>query len=64
MGVVQVLLDQVINIGAKLWDIIKQNAPVVNVSTSYAVAVPQWAQGDPAGLNWTQLQADLAALRG
>ena len=41
LGVVQVLLDQVINIGAKLWDIIKQNAPVVNVSTSYAVAVPQ-----------------------
>ena len=30
----------------------------------YAVAVPQWAGGNPAGLNWTQLQADLAALRG
>ena len=41
LGVIQVLLDQVINIGAKLWDIIKLNAPVANVSTSYAVAVPQ-----------------------
>jgi len=37
----QVFIDQVINIGTKVWDIIKLNAPVVNIETSYATAVPQ-----------------------
>ncbi len=36
-----VIIDQIINIGIKIWDIIVQNAPVVNIDTKYAAAVPQ-----------------------
>ena len=36
-----VIIDQIINIATKIWDIIKQNAPVVEIDTKYAAAVPQ-----------------------
>jgi len=35
-----VFIDQIINIGKKVWTIIKDNAPVVNLSYDYANAVP------------------------
>ena len=36
-----VIIDQIVNTAARIWDIIKQNAPVVNLDTKYATAVPQ-----------------------
>ncbi|HBB66878.1 MAG: hypothetical protein A2X28_10230 [Elusimicrobia bacterium GWA2_56_46] len=36
-----VVIDQIINIASKVWNIIQQNAPVVNINTQYAAAVPQ-----------------------
>ncbi|MBI5243512.1 MAG: hypothetical protein HY922_07480 [Elusimicrobia bacterium] len=36
-----VIIDQIINIGQKIWSIIEANRPVVNVTTTYAAAVPQ-----------------------
>ena len=36
-----VIIDQIINTATKIWDIIKQNAPVVNIDTKYATAMPQ-----------------------
>lgn len=42
------ILDRIINIGQKIWTIIEKNKPVVDVKTSYAVAVPEgtrtWGQ--------------------
>ncbi|MCX5788419.1 MAG: hypothetical protein NTX64_07965 [Elusimicrobia bacterium] len=43
-----VVIDQVINIGLKIWKIVVDNKPVVHVKTQYAAAVPEgitnWAQ--------------------
>ena len=36
-----VVIDQIINIGQKVWEIVEKNKPVVNVTTTYAAAVPQ-----------------------
>jgi hypothetical protein len=36
-----VIIDQIINIFTKVWNIIQQNAPVVNIDTKYAAAMPQ-----------------------
>ncbi|MEI7529161.1 MAG: hypothetical protein WCK76_09465 [Elusimicrobiota bacterium] len=41
LGDIEVILDQLINIGAKVWDIIKLNAPVADISTNYAAVVPR-----------------------
>lgn len=42
------VLDQIINIATKVWRIIEENKPVVDVKTQYAVAVPSgtttWGQ--------------------
>lgn len=35
------ILDQIINIGQKLWAIIEKNKPVVDVRNSYATALPK-----------------------
>jgi len=35
-----VTLDQIVNIASKVWNIIQQNAPVVNIDTKYATAYP------------------------
>ncbi|MBP7795247.1 MAG: hypothetical protein KA059_00500 [Elusimicrobiales bacterium] len=43
-------IDKIINLAQKVWDIIKENQPVVDISVNYANAVPY-------GLShWTQLQ--------
>lgn len=43
-----VVLDRIINIGRKIWTIIDENKPVVDIRTQYATAVPEgithWAQ--------------------
>ena len=36
-----VTIDSIINIASKIWGIISNNAPVVNIDTKYAVAYPQ-----------------------
>ncbi len=36
-----VMIDKIVNIAIKIWGLIKDNAPVVNVSSKYATAVPQ-----------------------
>jgi len=46
----EVVLDQIINMGRKIWTIVDANRPVVNVAGNVATAVPQ-------GLTtWQQLQ--------
>jgi hypothetical protein len=43
-----VVLDQIINIGRKIWKIVDENKPVVDIRTQYAAAVPEgithWSQ--------------------
>ena len=48
-------IDKIVNLGKKIFDIIKENQPVVNISVDYANAVPD---GEDAGgtLHWTHLQ--------
>jgi hypothetical protein len=36
-----VKIEQIVNIGTKLWDIVKDNKPVLNLDTKYATAYPQ-----------------------
>lgn len=43
-------IDQIVNLAQKIWDIIKANAPVVNIAVNYANAVPFGTT------HWTQLQ--------
>lgn len=45
------VLDQIINIGQKVWKIIEDNKPVVDVKTQYATALPKGVSswGDMAG---------------
>lgn len=43
------VLDQIVNIAQKIWKIIEENKPIVDVKTQYAVAVPQGTT------NWAQL---------
>jgi hypothetical protein len=40
----EVVLDQIINVGKKVWDLIDQGKPVVNVSSNVATALPQGAK--------------------
>ncbi len=45
-----VLIEKIINIAEKIWAIIERNAPVVNINTQYATAVPEGIT------SWTHLQ--------
>jgi hypothetical protein len=40
IGTVEVIVDKIINIGTKIWNIIKKSRPVVNTKTVYANALP------------------------
>jgi len=42
-------IDQIVNLGQKIFNIIAQNKPVVNITVNYASAMPQGIT------NWTQL---------
>jgi hypothetical protein len=44
------LLDKIVNLAQKIFNIIEKNQPVVNVTTNYANAVPYGTS------HWTQLQ--------
>lgn len=46
-----VVIEKIINIAEKIWAIIEKNAPVVNINTQYATAVPDGITA------WTQLQS-------
>ena len=45
VGEVLPVLDQIINIGQKIWKIIADNKPVVDVKTQYATALPKGSTG-------------------
>lgn len=49
VGDVIPILDSIVNLGEKVWKIIKDNAPVVNVKVQYASALPEGIR------NWTQM---------
>ncbi len=40
LGGILVSIDQIVNIASKIWDIVQQNQPVVNIDTKYATAYP------------------------
>jgi hypothetical protein len=44
------VIDNVVNLAQKMWDIIEKNQPVVNITTNYANAVPYGTT------HWSQLQ--------
>lgn len=44
-----IVIDQIINLGARVWDVVVRNRPVVNVSTQTATALPKGVT------EWTQL---------
>ncbi|MBI2789732.1 MAG: hypothetical protein HYX59_13720 [Elusimicrobia bacterium] len=43
------VLDSIVNLGEKIWKIVKDNAPVVNVKVQYASALPEGIK------TWTQM---------
>ena len=47
-----VILDSIINIGLKIWKIIVDNKPVVDVRTQYATALPKGAIGWDSMASW------------
>lgn len=49
VGDVIPILDSIVNLGEKIWKIIKDNAPVVNVKVQYASALPEGIK------SWTQM---------
>lgn len=49
VGDVIPVLDSIVNLGEKIWKIIKDNAPVVNVKVQYASALPEGIK------SWTQM---------
>ncbi len=44
------MIDNIVNLAEKIWNIIEKNQPVVNITTNYANAVPFGTS------HWTQLQ--------
>lgn len=50
-GAIGTIVD-IINIASKIWGIIKQNAPVVDVETKYAAAVPRGATAPNQLCEW------------
>jgi hypothetical protein len=47
-----VILDQIINIGQKIWKIVVDNKPVVDIKTTYATALPEGVKGWAAMGGW------------
>jgi len=47
-----VTIEKVINIAMKIWDIVKDNAPVVNIENKYAVAYPEGITAASQLTNW------------
>jgi hypothetical protein len=55
LGEVTVILDQIINLGQKVWAVLEKNQPVQNVHFNYANALPQGAQAGDLE-NFSELQ--------
>ena len=53
----QVILDQIINMGKKIWNIIEANKPVVNVQTDVASALPEGARSWQSLSGWKAPQS-------
>ncbi len=47
-----VILDSIINLGQKIWKIIDDNKPVVDVRTQYATALPEGVKGWSSMAGW------------
>ncbi|MGK5084718.1 hypothetical protein WDW37_15600 [Bdellovibrionota bacterium FG-1] len=47
-----VVIDQIINLGKKIWEVVSANQPVVNIQTDSANAVPQGVTGWEALEGW------------
>lgn len=48
----QLGLDQIVNLGFKIWDIVKANQPVLNFKNKSAMAIPQLAGSAEVLTNW------------
>lgn len=57
-----VVLDQIINIGQKIWKIIVDNKPVVDVRTQYATALPEGATRWDSMAGWQAPRGTIYAL--
>ena len=49
-----VILDSIINIGQKIWKIVVDNKPVVDVKTQYATALPEGVKGWGSMAGWSR----------
>ncbi len=52
----EVDIEQIINIGKKVWEVIKENQPVVNIKYQYANALPQGVKGSESLERFSPLQ--------
>lgn len=51
---VLVTIEKIVNIASKVWKIISDNAPVVNIDTKYATAYPQGITSAAQLANWSR----------
>lgn len=49
-----VSIEKIVNIASKIWQIIKDNAPVVNIDTKYATAYPQGVTSATQLAGWSR----------
>lgn len=58
-----VFLDRIVNLGLKLWKVVEDNRPVVDVRTQYANALPQGVPDWSSLSGWERPEATVYALR-
>lgn len=56
------ILDSIVNIGSKLWKIIADNKPVVDIRTQYATALPEGVKNWAAMEGWLRPQGTIYRL--
>jgi hypothetical protein len=54
IGQVLVSIEKIVNIASKIWQIIKDNAPVVNIDTKYATAYPEGVTAATQLAGWSR----------
>ena len=59
-----VVLDQIINMGKKIWDIVKANQPVTNVQFDFANALPKGLTSSAELSNFSDIQSTSVRLWG
>ena len=59
-----VIIDQIFNIGQKIWDVIKANQPVVNIKYNYANALPRGIRSSEDLDGFSELQSEGVRLWG